>query len=160
LVLQLHASLIRRILENESCQAVKIVKLTCPTASLALRDDQALLDVHVNLRQMTVFAKNVLLDELVKQSLKNRRLVCSIHNGSLAFALLVGVRRQSTQLIPKELRGVLRRPLQSTGNVSHIYNASFDTITTALNLGHQARHLVTVLGVRVRGGDVAHRHGC
>jgi len=61
------SGLIRRILDDKRGQLVGVVQLTGPTASVATALDDALLDVHVHLRKVTLLAAHVLLDELVQR---------------------------------------------------------------------------------------------
>mmetsp|Transcript_59661 Transcript_59661/g.139593 ORF Transcript_59661/g.139593 Transcript_59661/m.139593 type:complete len:259 (+) Transcript_59661:617-1393(+) len=157
---QAHARLVRRILEDEGRQLVHVVELPGPAAGIASALDDAFLDEHVDLGQVTVLAADILLNELVQRSAQVLHLVGSPDNGALALSFLVGVRRLSTQVIAEELCHVLRRALDGTSDLSHVHDARLDSIPATLDLRHKPGHLVAVLRVGVRGRNVAHRHGC
>mmetsp|Transcript_77366 Transcript_77366/g.107520 ORF Transcript_77366/g.107520 Transcript_77366/m.107520 type:complete len:231 (+) Transcript_77366:78-770(+) len=152
--------LIWRIFQDEGSQLVNIVQFTGPTASIATSLDDALLDIHVDLRKVTVLATHVFLDEFVQRSPQVLHLVRSTNNGAFAFALLVGVVCLGTQIISKKLGHILRWTFDGSCHLTHVGNASLDSIAATLNFRHQAGHLVAVLRVGVRRRNIAHRHGC
>lgn len=154
------SGLIRRIFDDKRGQLVCVVQLTSPTAGVAPALDNALLDIHVDLRKVTVLTANIFLDELVQRSPQVLHLMCSTNDGTFAFALLVGVVGLGTQIVAKELGHILRWTFDGTRHLTHVDNASFDSIAATLNFRHQAGHLVAVLRVGVCRRNVAHRHGC
>jgi hypothetical protein len=101
-------------------------------------------DDEVCLRVLARPAENELIDEVIEELTQFGSIMSAVYDVSIVFFIERGL---STQFASEKLGRVGRRPAEGTGDVGHIWNNGFDTITLAFNLCEKDGHPMKVSNV-------------
>lgn len=145
-------------LQDERGELVAEVGVGVVTASLAVEDDVAILDVDNGLGVLAVLAKDELVDEAVEVVLQLGSLVGTVDNPAVVLGVDVGL---GAKLETEVFDDIVRRAGQLVGHVVEVDDDGLDTVALALDLGLDLLHLVTVEGILDVATDVdGFNHDC